>query len=43
MSSLTLKGKPAEQASLAHVNTSASLTKTISDSSSGTHLDNYFY
>ncbi|TQD90421.1 hypothetical protein C1H46_024058 [Malus baccata] len=34
MSSLTLKGKPSEQAPLAPVNTSASLTKTTSNASS---------
>lgn len=35
MSSLTLKGKPSEQAPLAPVNTSAPLSSTTSNASSG--------
>ena len=37
MSSLTLKGKPSEQASLAPVNTSAPISSTASNASSGMH------
>ena len=40
MSSLTLKGKPSEQAPLASVTSSAPLTSTSSNASSGRHVDN---
>jgi hypothetical protein len=40
MSSLTLKGKPSEQASLASVTSSVPLTSTSSDASSGRQFDN---
>lgn len=39
MSSLTLKGKPSEQAPLAPVTTSRQLSTQTSNASSGTHLN----
>lgn len=39
MSSLTLKGKPSEQAPLAPLNTSAPLSSTTSNASSGTYVN----
>ncbi len=42
MSSLTLKGKPSEQASLPPINSGAPLTSTATNASSGVHLDYLF-
>lgn len=39
MSSLTLKGKPSEQAPVASANSGTPLTSTTSNASSGLHLD----
>lgn len=42
MSSLTLKGKPSEQASLPPINSGAPLASTASNASSGIYLDYSF-